>query len=77
MSDEQKHQIVTKKLNELRLNLLKTFNFIIQKVDPLLEFMDAGIKEVKDGCCVELMALDTVITQIRAFLNKFRRNCEK
>ncbi len=59
------------------MNLLKTFNFVLQKVDPLLEFMDAGMNEVKDGCCVELTALDTITSQIRAFLNKFKRNCEK
>ena len=54
-----------------------TFNFILLKIEPLLEFMDIGIGEVKETSVLEPVALDLIKSQICAYLNKFKRNCEK
>ena len=46
ISEQEKDILVSKRLYELRSDLIKAFEFILAKIEPLLDFMDQGMEEV-------------------------------
>ena len=57
--------------------MLKTFNFILTKLEILFDFIDQGIEEVKYTSVLEKEKLESTKKQILAFMNKFKFKCSK
>ena len=77
VTDERRLQLTQIQLSWMRMNLLKTFKFILSKLEILFDFMDQGVEEVRGTSILEREKLDGLKKQILAYMNKFKFKCSK
>ena len=75
MTTDKNMARIYEKVQDLRMNLTETFNFIFAKLDVLMSFMDFGMDEVKR--IAQQSILDEPVIYIIEFITKFRTNCQE
>ena len=58
------------------MNMLRSFHFMLTKLESLFDFMDKGIEEVKSTSVLEPDTLDMQKNQIFALMNKFKHKLQ-